>query len=188
MATAFMKRMVLVYGAPDTEEPEAFVAEYVRILKSYSDDILNAALDRLLKTRKFKTWPSIAECVGAAEDENAARVAANKPKKKPTEFPKEADEILMTPLGAKAAHEGWVLGLYDHVFRHGSRPTQSEIYDLIDNAKFVNRCAAGNVNMGGAHAMCLKLANSMLVRREELARRALNQPPLTEDEIRNMRA
>jgi hypothetical protein len=188
MATAFMKRMVLVYGAPDTEEPEAFVAEYVRILKSYSDDILNAALDRLLKTRKFKTWPSIAECVGAAEDENAARVAANKPKKKPTEFPKEADEILMTPLGAKAAHEGWVLGLYDHVFRHGSRPSQSEIYDLIDNAKFVDRCAAGAVDMGVAHVKLLELAKNMLIRRESLARRALSQPPLTDGEKKEMRA
>jgi hypothetical protein len=188
MATAFMKRMVLVYGAPDTEEPEAFVAEYVRILKSYPDDILNAALDRLLKTRKFKTWPSIAECVGAAEDETAARVSANKPKQKPTEFPKEADEILKTPLGAKAAHEGWVLGLWNHVYRKGSRPTQREIYDLIDDAKFVDRCAAGNVNMGIAHVKCLEFAKNILVRREEKARIALNLPELTAAEKETMRA
>lgn len=188
MASKFMKRMVLVYGAPDTDEPEAFVGEYIRLLKGYSDEVLDAALDRLLKTRKFRTWPSIADCVSAAEDESAFRHLATRKGAAPTDFKKEAEEILSTPLGAKAAHEGWILGLYDHVERKGSRPNQYEINDLIESASFVDRCAAGAVDMGATHASLMRLAKNMLVRREGLARRALNQPPLTDEEKSEMRA
>lgn len=188
MASQFMKRMILVYGAPDTDDPDAFVGEYIRLLKGYSEDVLDAALDRLLKTRKFRTWPTIADCVSAAEDESAARAVANKQKPKRTEFKKEADEILKTPLGAKAAHEGWVLGLYDHVYRKGSRPNSYEIADMIENAKFVDRCAAGSVDMGACHAALLKLAKNILIRRESHARTALNIAPMTDGEKEKMRA
>ena len=188
MSTKFIDRMMLVYGAPDSDDPAAFMGEYARLLKGYSDDVLSEALDRLLKTRKFKTWPTIAECVGAAEDATAARAAAKKAPQKRTDFTPEADAILKTDLAARAAHEGWILGLYDFVQRNGHPPGQSKIYELIDDAKYVDRCAAGSVDMGVAHVALLRLAKNMLVRREGYARRALGQPPLTDQEESEMRA
>lgn len=188
MSGHFIDRMMLVYGEPDSDDPKAFMGEYARMLKGYSESVLNDALDRLLRTRKFKTWPTIAECVGAAEDVTAARAAANRKPDRPTDFTREAEDVLKSDLGAKAAHEGWVLGLYDHVQRYGRKPTHQEVHELMDSAKYVDKCAAGVVDMGVAHAALLKLSRNILIRREELARRALNQPPLTDDEKANMRA
>lgn len=176
MAKAFIKRMTVVYGAPDTDDVPAFLGEYIRQLKTYSDDVLDAALDRMLRTRRYKSWPTIADCLSAVHDVLALRgAAASSPPPKEVTFKKLAEDILSEPIAVQAARDGWILGLYDYVSKHGSKPSISTIHELKDNAKFVDRCAAGAVDMGVAHGALLKLANSLLERREKLAKRVLGE-------------
>lgn len=64
-----LARLMGVYGRPkETEDVNAFMAEYARAMRGYVDSELNEAADLLLAKRKYKTWPSIAECVEAVED------------------------------------------------------------------------------------------------------------------------
>ena len=173
MAKAFIKRMTVVYGAPDTDDVSAFLGEYIRQLKQYSDDVLDAALDRMLRTRRYKTWPTIADCIAAAHEVSALRGEHRSEPNKTFGFKDEAEAIMKDPIATQAAREGWVLGLYDYVFKHGGKPSLSAIHELKDDAKFVDRCAAGAVDMGACHGALLTLANTMLAKREALANRVL---------------
>ena len=54
------------YG-PVKGEPEAFQDLLIRTLASYSTIALDRAVEKLVMTRKYKTWPTIADIVGAAK-------------------------------------------------------------------------------------------------------------------------
>lgn len=184
----FISRALVLFGNPDSPDPKGFLEEYTRHLRGYDPEVLDRAMDILLKTRKFKTWPSIGEIVEAA-----GKAGSELPKAPTNPFPTKRDHVdkaeavLNKPVAVKAAREGWIMGLYDHWSEFGREPTQREIEEMIDGAKFVDRCATGGVDMGAAHKMLLKLSHSMLIRREKLARRALGEHPLTDQEAEEMR-
>ena len=71
----FLSRLLTVYGAPKSDNREAYLAEYDRILGKYSAEELAVGAGRLLETHKFRTWPSIAECVNACANLNPAGYA-----------------------------------------------------------------------------------------------------------------
>lgn len=187
MSKRFMERMVLVYGAPESDDPPEFMREYARMLKDYRDDVLDAAMDRLLRTRKFKTWPTIAECLTAADDVITSRARSVPRSNETIGYPERADAVLKTELATRAANEGWVLGLYDFVRESGKTPRDFEIHELMDSAKYVDRCAAGTIDMGVAHSALLQMARKMIIRREGLARTVLGLPPMTDAETEAMR-
>lgn len=54
------------YG-PVKDDPEAFQDLLIRTLASYSTTALDRAVEKLVMTRKYKTWPTIAEIVEAAK-------------------------------------------------------------------------------------------------------------------------
>jgi hypothetical protein len=49
------------------DDPEAFRDLLIRTLSSYTPTALDRAVEKLVMTRKYKTWPTIAEIVGAAK-------------------------------------------------------------------------------------------------------------------------
>lgn len=53
------------YG-PVKDDPEAFQDLLIRTLASYSTTALDRAVEKLVMTRRYKTWPTIAEIVEAA--------------------------------------------------------------------------------------------------------------------------
>lgn len=175
-----LRRFMSVYGNPDTENVDVFLAEYARILKGYSASELNGAADRILRKHKFRTWPSIAECVNSCE-EVRAKAKAEAPRTYRSEaFDYEqkrhfADGILREHMATseRAAAEGWILGLHEFVTKHGRMPSTREVDGIRETSEFVTRCAAGQVNMGACHAALFRLANSILERREKTAQRIL---------------
>jgi hypothetical protein len=69
----FSERLLILFGQPKSIDDEAFVREYERLLKSYSPEIIDDAIDRLARSHKYPGWPKIADCVAAAEDAIEAR-------------------------------------------------------------------------------------------------------------------
>jgi len=64
-----LSRLMTVYGAPkETENVTAFMGEYTRAMRDFVDSECELAASQLLAKRKFKTWPTIAECLAALED------------------------------------------------------------------------------------------------------------------------
>lgn len=60
------------YGQPK-DEPEAFSHLIIKTLDSFSADALDKAVTKLVMTRRYKTWPTIAEIVEAARSINGEK-------------------------------------------------------------------------------------------------------------------
>jgi hypothetical protein len=67
---SMIAQLITAYGTPkkDADDAQAFLQLYARLLEPYVESELLAAADRLLRTRKYKSWPSTGECVQACED------------------------------------------------------------------------------------------------------------------------
>jgi hypothetical protein len=69
VSNSFTDRLLILFGSPNSMDDDKLIAEYQRLLKSYSAEIVDGAVDRLALKHKYAGWPKIAECVAAAEDE-----------------------------------------------------------------------------------------------------------------------
>lgn len=176
-------KLSLLYGSPskDAAEAQAIISEYARLMNKYSDAELDAAADNIIKTRKFKSWPTIGDCIAALEDYRAKMHEENAPeRKKEIPYPEwskeriaEADRMIRCEMGETAAREGWVLGLHDFCRNHRRLPKPNEIAKLMDGARYADLCAAGVVDMGLLHEPLQKMAHSFLAKRERHARNVL---------------
>lgn len=63
--TFVINRFARLYGAPDTQSPELFIAEYGRALSGFPANVLRVAVDRIVDENEFKFWPTIGTCVKA---------------------------------------------------------------------------------------------------------------------------
>jgi hypothetical protein len=61
MSRHFLERLTVVYGEPETSDNAGFFDEYRRGLGEYSADVMDRAIDRMLRERKFRSWPTIGE-------------------------------------------------------------------------------------------------------------------------------
>lgn len=66
------------YG-PVKDDPEAFQDLLIRTLASYSTTALDRAVEKLVMTRRYKTWPTIAEIVEAARGNTGDKDKAKYP-------------------------------------------------------------------------------------------------------------
>mgnify|MGYP006921403881 CR=1 FL=1 len=64
----FTKRMQALFGAPDATIAAEVIAEYVNALDGYAEGELNRAADKIARTRRIRSWPTVAECIDAAEE------------------------------------------------------------------------------------------------------------------------
>ena len=78
--SVLLDRLSAVYGRPkETDDIAGFTREYERAVQNYTESELDEAAAFLLRTRKYKTWPTVGECVTAAEQARQsirARMAA----------------------------------------------------------------------------------------------------------------
>lgn len=183
---AMLSRFAMLCDAPEVPNKAAFMAEYARILRGYSAAELSEATDRVLRTRRYKTWPSIADCVAAAED-----VRDVKRQRQPVQPPIDnsmwseaarawADDQLRNEDGRIIAEEGWLLGLHEHFCQKYARrdrtwPTAEQMRAMKENARYIDRCASGEIDMGACHSALQKLAKSMQERRKKLADRLFGE-------------
>lgn len=76
---AVVSRFVTLYGEPRTDNAEALYSEYVRALKDFDQEALEAAVDEVVKAHTFPTWPTPGEVYKQALTE-AAKLYAKRPK------------------------------------------------------------------------------------------------------------
>ncbi len=176
------ERLGIIYGKPDSADPVAFIAAYAKITNKYADSELEAAAERILKTRKVRSWPTVGECVAALEDHRAERYRPAVVSKHPEwsqEAEASADKAIDSDIGRQAAQQGWLLGLHNHFRRMyaaktpGRLPTSHETVKLMKDAKYVQQCADGAVAMGHQHEALLKYARSMRAKESELGRKVV---------------
>ena len=178
-----LARFGLAYGPPskDPREAVAFLSEFARLLSKYDAAELEAAADKVIVSRKFRTWPTIGDAIAALEDARADSRERNLPEFRTAfAYPdwshaavRRAAELIRSSMGERAAREGWIVGLHDYCRKNGRLPWQYEIGPMIDSAEFVARCAAGAEDMGVMHKALMKLGQDFLVKRERLAQIAL---------------
>jgi hypothetical protein len=88
---AVVSRFVTLYGEPRTDNAEALYSEYVRALKDFDQEALDAAVDEVVRYHTFPTWPMPGEVYKQALTE-AAKLYAKRHKPAPApEQPKRED-------------------------------------------------------------------------------------------------
>ena len=80
MTNLLVKRLMVIYGEPDSINPDAYLAEIESLTSKFGNDVLKEAADDVISTHRFKTWPTPAQCIQACHLV-AERQAASKPPK-----------------------------------------------------------------------------------------------------------
>jgi hypothetical protein len=73
-----VKRLAIIFGEPKTEDPEGFLFEYANAFKGIPTHILDSAADVIIKQRKYRSWPTVAECLEAVDMAQRQTVAKGK--------------------------------------------------------------------------------------------------------------
>lgn len=84
-SNVLVKRLAILFGEPKTEDPAAFLAEYANAFKGTKKDILDAAAEVIIKQRKYRAWPTVAECLEAIDAAKRQVVTASGMRLEPIE-------------------------------------------------------------------------------------------------------
>lgn len=175
--TPFLMRLQTMYGEPDSDNPAAFLAEYARLLKKYSGSTLDKACDLVLRNNRYKTWPTIGECVSCCEDA-IEKTTADAPRNFDAKHPEwsdarveAADRMIVCELGRRAADEGWILALWDFAREKQRLPREHECGALISKSRgfgdaYSQVCAG---NGGILEVQLMSFGESILARRNAKA-------------------
>lgn len=85
-----IERLMNVFGEPKAENPAAYVEEFGKAVKGYSEEILERAGDEVIKSSTF--WPRPAEIVQKAESIAAQIASANRKPAVREEWPEPTDD------------------------------------------------------------------------------------------------
>lgn len=131
-----------LFGEPDLPEegnPATIANAYLQMLGAYSGDVLQAAADRILGSRKIRKFPLPSECrevCQAVQDEIAAkaqeerRSTAKKAGPWSSERIELADRLVSHPSGRQAADEDWIITFHDFCREEGRLPNRFEMQEL----------------------------------------------------------
>lgn len=189
MGNKLIARLVLMYGSPEVDNPEAWVAEMDRLVKGYAEKELDKAADIVLRSHRGNRFPSVSEMLTACEDAReqlVPRPVINSYTKWPEWAPDvitAADEMIRCPMGRKAANEGWVFALHTFCRKQRRLPqNQQEISGCIAEARGFDEAYANNAATGDPLGLN-RLGDSMLRMRGFLAEVA-NGRIRSKDELR----
>lgn len=79
VVSKIIKRLGNVFGAPNCADPEEFFAEYQKAFTGYSADVLQSAVDRVMKEHVYASWPTVGEVMAAVQAVLAARSTGHAP-------------------------------------------------------------------------------------------------------------
>ncbi len=172
--SVFITRLITLFGEPKTEHPDAYIREYREALKRFDDAVQKRGSDELIRNHRMRVWPTVAECIRACEE------AMPKPPPKrlhqyadwTDEAIARADELVRGDMGRTAAAEGWHVGLHDFCRHHGRLPSGWQIETIKREARdFAAAYAAvGSVGIASLRQRLMDLGNSMLAKRDRMAR------------------
>ena len=181
-------QLTKVYGKPQSDDATGFYAEFARQMAGYTKEERQEAADKLIATRKWKTWPALAECLEALRLAREQALLKKTSQQSVDHFKKRmgqekqdqyffsalskvtALELIKSPMGQKAAAEGWILGLYDYCRKYGKLPDpySPKIKLMKEGAQFLDECLAGRMDMGAQAVALRKLGQSLMARRLKL--------------------
>ncbi len=181
MNNPLLARLAVIYGPPiETSDPAAFFAEMSRLMKGYSPAELDKASDLAIRANKRRGWPPVNEILTACED---ARQILAPPKKLEethkdwsTEAFKFSNDALMSPLGRRAAQEGWIGALDTFLRRNRTLPTAANEARLKREAREFDEALAACISKraGVLSASLEKLGTALLDRRNRLTDKVLH--------------
>lgn len=126
--------------------------EYERALSGNKDEVLNRAVDNILRKTKFRVWPTIGECVDAVRsaagemNENFRDRAERAFDEKYPEWSKEAfaiaDRMVKCKLGKAALEQDWLLGLHEFIRNERRYPNGTEQREIIRITRKIDKIAA----------------------------------------------
>ena len=173
-----IKRLLIVFGKPETEDVKAYLTEVALATKGFSESIQEEACTLLMKTYKSNRFPKPAECRKACESVCEERgqsgqrtpIAPMNPEWSKASLA-AADNLIRCDLGRRAANEGWVLGLHDFCRKKNRLPQNNEIGALMASAKeFDASYRQAQIMKGPLGAAIVELGTTMLARRDRCAR------------------
>ena len=174
---------VLLHWPPyrwDEEQEGSWTKSMIVELRGFGPPVLDKAITTMVRSRKDRRTPSIAECVQACvEAKRWIDIESGKQdlpiaQQKPTgEFTDDrvrlANDLVMSPLGKQAAKEGWIGALHAFCRRKLRMPLGAEIAACKQEAKDFDRLYAECVKGRWPQARMLeKVGAAMLQRRHEL--------------------
>lgn len=178
MANKLVARLCVMFGTPETQDPAAWFSEMDKLLKGYSDEVLDRAANIVLRNHRLRAFPSVSVMLGACEEAREA-MSPRRQEKDPYEAwsparVSEADRMLNCDLGREAAADGWVFAMHSFIRENRRLPNRGEIGRLkaisVDFDEKLKDCVEGR---GGQFGDALiRLGTSMLERRSELAKKA----------------
>jgi hypothetical protein len=65
--TLVIDRFANLYGAPETEDPSQFMAEYSRALSGFPAAVIKSAIDRIIDENEYRFWPTVGTCKKACQ-------------------------------------------------------------------------------------------------------------------------
>lgn len=157
---SFIKPLQDVLGAPKCPKPAFALKVLADELAQFDDEALRAAARWYLVNRKYSTWPTPAEALKIARDEEAKikhRKGAGLKRAEAT-ISAEADphspqtdrlvkDLLATDVGRLAANEDWIMGLEQFIRDHRRLPDGHESQrvkeDHLHFRRLVQRSAHG---------------------------------------------
>lgn len=138
--TAFISRLVVHFGEPKFDVPDSekgnahkqWLRDMVRSLSQASRECLDRAGDRIIDSRKYRSFPLLHDirdaCNEAAEDikREQPRLIGSQPAQHGASVEDRenfARELLLGEMGRQAAREGWVFGLFTFIRDHMRLPS-----------------------------------------------------------------
>lgn len=189
-AVSFISTLILHFPVRhDSQEKEkAWTLALVRELRGFSPDVLQGACESIIRNRKDRRFPLLAECRSACveaqrwldmEKNKGDLIKSSQPAGSHLDWTadrlKLATDLCMSPMGRQAAKEGWIQQLHDFARRNSRLPQPNEIGALKREAKLFDEAYAKCVKGGWPQAEELeRLGALMLKRREDLVDRVLH--------------
>lgn len=62
-----IRRLAVLFGEPKTDDPETFSAEYANALRGVDKDVLKTAGDLIVRERKWRSWPTVADILDVVD-------------------------------------------------------------------------------------------------------------------------
>ena len=189
-AVGFISTLILHFPVrhESQDKEKAWTLALVRELRGFGPEVLEKACESIIRNRKDRRFPVLAECrAAAAEAKRWLDIEKNKGDMLQSSQPagshldwtsdrlKLATDLCMSPMGREAAKEGWVQQLHDFARKNSRLPQPGEIGALKREAKAFDEAYARCVKGGWPQAEKLeRLGAMMLKRREDLVDRVLH--------------
>lgn len=66
LASEFVDKLIILFGSPESDDPEALIAEYVNSLKTIKPTVLAATYEIVKRTHTRRSWPTIGQILQAS--------------------------------------------------------------------------------------------------------------------------